>query len=517
MDDRRFRGAAVGRLLVLALVLLLLSDSPLAAQDAELVDLTDAALAALPKQRETYRIGFSILAGDLRPDDRVVALTFPRLLHQELELISERDLLPEEISASQERRVREALRRAATGLSEAISARDALLFSREQSDEARQTARANADKRVADARSLFTELNTAPLELVPARATLPIEFHEDHAAGDFLSLPDLENLSDLEPGSAALGEALTALASGEDLDLLVWGLIDEVQGYLIIDLYAYYRFLGESRPAGSTIVRSTDASLEAEFVADELARELLGRDFASVAVRSAQPGAAISVNGRLEGFGSVVARFLRPGRAVVEVASEGYAPTVVETELAAGERADLAVDLEPLEPRVVQLRSSPAGANVYANSVWIGRTPLDYAFPPDPTVVRIAADGFLESRFVVDANSGPVVSRALLPSSIDWTQELRRERDEFYQALTWFVLSIPVTMILRGGYESVLAAYPPGDSGALTDDELVRLARRGNILYWSSIGGLLVNAGLAVNLGFAIVDYVEVGEGPHNQ
>ncbi|MFW6293575.1 MAG: PEGA domain-containing protein, partial [Spirochaetota bacterium] len=307
------------------------------------------------------------------------------------------------------------------------------------------------------------------------------------------------------------------LAEEEDLDLVLWGEVEEIEGYLAIDVIAFHRFLETNTPAGGTIARPEEVGLDARPVARETAGILLGRPYASLEVVASVDDAAVFVDGQLLGYGRVSAPFLEPGEHGVRVVADGYVPVERAVTLETGERVVETVDLETGVERVVRIQSSPAGADVYADSVWVGRTPLEHRFPPEPTIVRLRREGHLESRFVVDTASPPVINRALLSDSIDWSEELVSERDDFYQALTWFVVSVPVTLLLRGGYQSVRGAFPPLGSELLDDEELLRLARRGNILYWSSIGGFLVNGGLFVNLLISIFDYVEVGEGPHNQ
>ncbi len=464
-------------------------------------ELSEAASDVIPAQRETYRVGIALLSGELEPDDRIVLLSFPRIVYAELSQLTERTLSESEIDASRSRRRAAALQSVGRELMQAIDARDALLFDLESDAEKIEAA----DERVATARALLDELQSVDDEAIEVSHVRPIVFLEQHESGEFI---------ELSPGE---DRARVDAAESNDLDLLLWGEVDEVEGYLAIDLYAYYPFLGSDAPADRTIVRSSDASLEAEIMAEAIAGEILGREYASLVVTASEAQASIAVNGELQGFGEVRRRYLAGGEASVLVEAEGFVDEERVVDLVSGATTEVSVSLEPLRESLVRIQSSPVGASVYADSVWIGTTPLEMPVPETPAVVRITSDGYLDSRFVVDRGSPPVVSRVLLPAAIDWTTEIRRERDEFYQALTWFVLSIPVTIILRGGYESVLGAYPPGEAGTLSDEELQRLARRGNIFYWSSIGGLLVNAGLLVNLGLAIVEYVEVGEGSHNQ
>ncbi|MFW5826271.1 MAG: PEGA domain-containing protein [bacterium] len=458
----------------------------------------------LPDARQDFRVGVAAFSsGETGVESRIAGFTFPRLLLEHLDRIDRHELSDEEIVAYASRQLASAAASAAAELRGAVDARDRLLFSTTDDEEQRVQARAAADERVSDARALLEAIRGTGAASIPTESSRPLDFWDGHAEGRLLAEVDEESVADL--------------AEEEDLDLVLWGEVEEIEGYLAIDVIAFHRFLETNTPAGGTIARPEEVGLDARPVARETAGILLGRPYASLEVVASVDDAAVFVDGQLLGYGRVSAPFLEPGEHGVRVVADGYVPVERAVTLETGERVVETVDLETGVERVVRIQSSPAGADVYADSVWVGRTPLEHRFPPEPTIVRLRREGHLESRFVVDTASPPVINRALLSDSIDWSEELVSERDDFYQALTWFVVSVPVTLLLRGGYQSVRGAFPPLGSELLDDEELLRLARRGNILYWSSIGGFLVNGGLFVNLLISIFDYVEVGEGPHNQ
>ena len=513
------------------LLLTALVPTPLAAQQSGREAAPDAdgaspVLAELPEPRAQFRVGLAELVvkttGDAAPDPeaRVAAVTFPRLVYELLAGIDEHDLSDAERRAYSALRIELAVRSVAARLRSLVDSRDRALFAPTAGSAGGPVpgtptapgATTEADNDVAAARRLLEQLERLDPALVPSELTRPLVFWAGHAEGRLLTQGEAPDRRD----------GLAELARAEDLDLIVWGEVEEIEGYLAIDLSAYHRFLGTSEPLGGTIARPEDVGLEAGFVAEEVAPALLGRPFATLHVAAVPPDApatdaAVFVNGGLRGYDEVRVRFLRPGIQTIRVVAEGYEPAETTVELAPGESRVERVALDRALARVVRIQSSPAGADVYADSVWVGRTPLERSFPPEPTVVRLRRDGYLESRFVVDRGSPEVVSRALLPDSIDWSRELVTARDDFYRSLTWFVLSVPVTVFLNGGFESVRGAFPTAGTGGYTEAEVNRLARLGNILYWSSVGSALVNAGLFVNLVISVFDYVEVGEGPHNQ
>ncbi len=498
-----FRAATFSILATYALI-------PLASVAAESA-VSQTVLEALPAARDTVRVGIAELSvASPGAESRIAATTFPRLLYEALSDIDERDLGDEERSAYVASRLRRAIDDAATRLKNAVAARDQLLFAAASRDAAPQDVRAALARReqaaavVAEARALYDELRSTDPALVPAEAVRPLVFWDGHEEGRLLA-------------RAGDADALAALALEEDLDLVLFGTVEEIEGYLAIDMFVYHRFLESSSPAGGTIARPEEIGLDAPLVADAAAEVLLGRAYATLEVVTGDPDAAVAVDGVLRGFGSVRAPYLRAGTHRILVGASGRPSVAREVDLAAGDVRVERIELPAATARTVRIQSSPAGANVYVDSVWIGTTPIEHDFRATSAIVRLRRDDYLESRFVIDASSPAVVNRALLPASIDWSEEIRDRRDGFYSALTWFVVSVPITLLLNGGFESVRGAFPPPGSDTLPADELERLARLGNIFYWSSIGGVLVNAGLFANLLISIFDYIEVGEGAHNQ
>jgi hypothetical protein len=477
-------------------------------------DVQDQIASLLPPARDEFVIGISELTTDDLPAERgFIGSTFSLLLYEEIRSLEERELSLVEQEAFLELRREQALVDAGAELRAAVSARDDLLFAPNSGRPGRRPdpeRLAPLEERLTEARRTFSLLS----EYVPEaneRIRRPITF-----------LPGLEDGTLLPPARFAgtdepVRADLETLTAANEVDLLLFGRAEEQAGYVIVDLYAYHRALDESVLLSSTIRLAEEVGLDAGPVAEEIAAALLGREWATLELVADHSDAAIRINGALAGLGSAVLRFTDPGRYDVTATLAGYAPVERMVELATGERLSIQLSFVERAGNRVTLRSSPPGADVYIESTWVGRTPIVYEFPGGSSVVQMRREGFLPSRFVVDETTPPIVSRALLNARIDWTEELREQRNEFYDALGYFVLSVPVTMILWGGYQNVLGTRASPDLSALPPSEDQRLVQLGNTLYWSAIGGLAINVGLFINVVLNLLDYVAVGEGAHNQ
>jgi hypothetical protein len=483
-----------GSLLCAAAVLLLCGVRLPAQQDGGEVRIDDP--------RESYVVGFSELSSvDLPPEYRYIASTLPRLLANTFGGSVTHRYAPEERTAYAETLVRQEASSARVALSNAVRQRDNLLF--DQASEARiEQARDSVDT----ARRAYEAVLSFNPDDADVPQEKPVAFWAGKESGRLLEPVPLD--ADLEP----VESEILRITEAADLDLLIWGVVEEVRGYLWVRFIAYSPYAVSIPLELTTTALPSEINQEATSLADGIAAAILGRSWSEVRVVTDVDDAAIYVNDELMGFGTAEARLLPPGATTVTIRAQGYREESRELDLEAGESVTLDLALEPVVERVVRVESAPADADVYVDSVWVGRTPVRVTVADEPRIVRLRADGHLESRFVLTVESPDRVARVLLPDSIDWGVELQTARDEFYRSLSWFVISVPVTMILNGVYQNVYSAYPPA-----AGPQLASFGRLGNIFYWSYWGGLLVNVGLFVNVGINLFEYLDVGEGAHNQ
>lgn len=457
--------------------------------------------------REHYVVGFSELSPVNLPSEyRYIASTLPRLVAESYDTPMDHQYSEEERTAYAATLLDKAVRSAGRSLSTAVGRRDALLFEKGVT----AARRTQAEEAVAAARETYEALLAAGAAETSVPESKSIAFWNGRDAGRLLDPVALD--ADLGP----VPQDLERIAAGADLDLLVWGIVEEIQGYLSVQFFAYSPHEAAMPLSLETAALPSEINQEADLLSDGIAGLLLGRPWGGISVATNVDDAAIMVGDNLVGFGSARVRLLPPGPVTLTVRAQGYRTETRELVVREGETTGVELALQQVVERVVRLESAPGGADVYVDSVWVGQTPLSLTVAAEPRVVRLRAEGYLESRFVLDGDSPGRIARALLPASLDWAEEIRTARDGFYRSLSWFVISVPVTMVLNGMYRNVAGAIPPM-LPADTSEEVRRLAVRGNILYWSFWGGLLVNIGLFVNMGINLFEYLNVGEGPHNQ
>ncbi len=129
-------------------------------------------------------------------------------------------------------------------------------------------------------------------------------------------------------------------------------------------------------------------------------------DFAAIAIRSAPPGAMVTVDGEPAGVTPLRTEVLAGTRRFA-VSLAGYKPWQQEIPIIAGrDRVLEPITLAPADARLA-LDSTPAGAAVRVAGTYRGVTPLEIHVAPDQThVVELYKDGHASARREVRLESG---------------------------------------------------------------------------------------------------------------
>jgi hypothetical protein len=171
---------------------------------------------------------------------------------------------------------------------------------------------------------------------------------------------------------------------GQRSDAFLVGEIREFHGryYIRLGLYALYTnsYIYED----DIIFSLEDAAGAVDEIAARLTAVLSGNKPAVVAVQADPPESQVLINQNFAGRGTVPMREIPPGRITIAVAAEGYTPQTVETELAAGELAEVSVSLSPLQYSEVNVTASSVfGTSIYLGAMYVGEAPLTLRLPID--------------------------------------------------------------------------------------------------------------------------------------
>ncbi len=297
----------------------------------------------------------------------------------------------------------------------------------------------------------------------------------------------------------------------QDLDMAVGGTIREVQSYVLLDIWAY------DATRASVVFRWREAGGREELYASlqEAARGLteaiLGRPWASLSLAPDPAEASVTVDGSLASSAGPREIFLLPGAHEIRASAAGYLDLVRAVDLAPGSETSLPLSLEPTARETVSLASDPPGADVYVDSLWKGKTPLDLQVPPARSRVLLSKTGFNVLPFSLGPGlpvGGPFT---LETNAVSREQRQKKAREDFYGAFGWFLISLPAPLFCyRYAFDYADKAQALIDTGSLTEAQ--KAIDQGNILYWSSVGGAVLSASLFVWVATTIVRYITASD-----
>lgn len=450
-------------------------------------------------EREEFVVGFQVFrGGELGARNRLLVRTVPRLLREQLAVLPEHELSAAERTAIAQALIDETMRESGAALDEAVEDRAGGTFDTGREDERRRELE-EADAAVEEARA----------ELAAARRLSPADV--EVAAMKPISL----GADDADP--VAPDRLAPRVVREEDLDLLVTGSLEELDGTLIAEVSAYHRFLEREVYRDRFAVEPGNTDELVSRMRDGLAEVLLGRPWGRLAVSTSPEEAAIYVDDRLIGFGEATVEYARIGSREIRVSRDGVEERRRVVEVRPSETTAVDMPLLVADGADVRIESRPAGADVYRGSVWQGVTPLALPRPGTPQTVILSEEGFLDETVVLSPEAPGEIVRELVPDPGNWPEIVQERRDRFYRAFGWFALSIPVPVMLNGMYQDIAALYPGGQpSSELSDAEAQRLAGTANTLLWSARGATVVSAGLFVNMTVHLIQYIRAGQYAHD-
>jgi hypothetical protein len=406
--------------------------------------------------RETWRIGVAeFQAIGLSPENLYVGSSYPLLIHEGLTRIDTHRftaLETEKYRATLVNRERKRLTRE----------RDALLVEGDEAYLAGAESRANTTSdRLADVTEALANVSTLDQMLIEVTQEKPAEMV---LGDDRVLLPRVvQDPSDY--------------AEEKELDLLIYGLIEEIEGYLFADVYLFTAALGE------VSVYQTGFSREwliesSKSIFDDLVETALGREWAELRVLASPESAEIHIDGAFRGLGEVHWDFAEPGEHEITIKAYGFEDYSTAVTLEAGDTESVQADLLSADREGIDIVTVPAGADVYALSQWYGTTPVQA--PPGMEHLQglIRKEGYSDYLLPVLPSGQDEVSIRLLPTIIDREGLMAEKRSDFYRVFAAFVLSLPLPIYFFDATNTLTLSYLAEAQQPFSDrnlDEALRL------------------------------------------
>jgi hypothetical protein len=443
--------------------------------------------------REYWTVGVAAFEGRaLSQENLYLTQSFPLLIRERLEVIPTHFFSDAEAKAYRRRIIRREQQRLAELISADRRARDELFFT-------------------------------------PGKREDKVVFYEDRIAANLIALNDLRELNPeaivlpeskpLRFASGANGRLIfdqpvrspLQLARQENLDSLLWGRFEEIQGYIYLEVSFFDAALGEEVFFYSDSVLPTELYGISDELTGELASILWGRAWASLRVDTEPPSASVWLDDSFQGRTPLEIPYLIPGSRELRVQASGYQSVVRSIDLHPYTEAVQQIVL-PLEPGdSFELDSEPAGAAVYAGSNWLGTTPLSVEKLDDLNRFLLRKEGYLDFPLYAGSGVAETLTARLVSDETDPLAIQNQRRDELYRAFGFFALSIPIPLFCWGLVNDYLVgaqiAFNEGN-----DDEVDRMIRTGQGFYYGYYGTLAVSTSLFVNMIVRLVRYIRAAD-----
>lgn len=448
----------------------------------------DAFLFSPPvDDRENWSIGIcSLKVKDVTPANNYLSHSVPLLLKKELQSISTHYFSEAEKAGYRESLLDRERRKQSDILSKYRIERDELFFS--------QTEDLTLDAKIEETIDYLNYLRNLELSDIELTDQKKIEFKSGQEEGQLLPPPLYSPLR---------------YARLQELELLVWGTLEEYQGYIYFEIFALSPHLGKEVFIYRDAVQPEEVSLIFSEVNKELAGIVFGSESASITIHPEPEESEIYLDGVFVGSGVTALQFLLPGEKTVRISCPGCLDEYRQIELVEGEHSELWVSLTAGEMEYLSIHSKPSGASLYLSSEWLGCTPLEILMPAAGASSRLLLRKeeykdypfYLDSGFVDDIDL--TLERNILEESV--MQE--NKRDQFYSSFGVWALTVPLPIFLYGITWDYASAYQrAADSGNLS--EASRLQSTGQIFFESYRLSMYISGMLFIRMVFYLFDYI---------
>jgi hypothetical protein len=450
---------------------------------------------SLPKDTSTqWQVGIAVFSSDgLSPDNTYLAYSLPLLLKDEVSGLGIHSYQQEEVDLARKALISREIAVSEKSITITRKERDALLFNEVPEG---AVARSSVEARLSAAAARLEFLRTLPPVRIEIAGQKPVTIREGTGAGKLLETPTVPP---------------DVYCAQQGIDLLIGGSLQEVQGYLLLDVWAFDRL------KGSKIFSSRNAASRDELYASlsgfgrEIARTILGRPWALVQFAPDPPDAALYVDGVLAASGASPALYLVPGRHEIRMSAVGYRDVSRSLSLEAEKETRIADSLEKVASGQLEISSEPPGADLYVDSFWKGKTPLMVDRPPLRSRGVLSSQGFYDMSFPLQPSSAEALTFSLQADMGKRDVQQNKARDDFYVSLGFFAFSIPLPLFSYAlAIDFAVRTLDYSTQGKMAPAAQAQTASA--IFLGTYYAGIAVSAALFTWMVTRIVHYVKVAD-----
>lgn len=323
---------------------------------------------------------------------------------------------------------------------------------------------------------------------------------------------DIQNIDDIDssvPVNFLINNDGSEISNLELSDMIVKGSLEKLDEWIVVQFWVENTILN-TEDIFYEFISSTNNIVELiPEISIRLKSLILGREWSSLIFDLYPSDSNIVVKNNLGDKISQDFEYLFPGIYNIEVSKAGYKTKKINIELKDLETyvIDLKLEVEPQS--IISIQSFPAGADLYSGATWIGKTPVLFKSPVITTLLTMKHEGYNDSKYIFTETSERDIRVFLQSSLIDNDRISTRKRSVFYKSFSYFLLSIPLSMLSFGVSADYTYAY---GREVYLSSETDRLQMLSNTWYNVYIGALFINVTLFINTIIDLVDYIKSSE-----
>lgn len=450
---------------------------------------------AFPREA-SYNVGFASFIGkNLSVENKYLINSIPLLLFEGIEELTTHTITLEQKEAYQKAVIMEEIQKLIKNIELKQQERDMLVFKLEQ-EKINNKIKEQINKEIENYLKQVNELRSYDFHKIKIPQEIDVKYIKDNNQLTLIMPPAYSPLQYMKE---------------KKIDLLVYGIIEEIENYLYLEINIFDSLLEKMVYSYKDTSLSEDIISCLSEIKKELAFNILGRSWASVRIKAEPSTAYIYVNGEFAGIGESDIAYLKTGKSSVLISHPDYIDQEIEIVLSDNEEKEVAIFLDKHELGVLRISSLPEQADLYANSVWIGKTPLDVELSMNLKRLIIKKDGYSDYAFHIGNKESGSITIQLDPDLTDKAKKQEKKRDEFYFALGLWFVSIPMPAFLGGLVNEYDEKIEYSDKEGPVYEQNARLR---DIFYFSYYGAFVLNFALLTNLFFNLYFYIKSADRP---
>ena len=438
--------------------------------------------------------------------EAAVASGISSRFYEAISNVDEHEVTPEELQIILSQEITKSINSEIVSLEKLYAERDGLIFSEDNENLA--AALKAKDILISEKKDDISGLEQEKNQVLKRDA-------EDSVRTAVVSLekPDDGIIFEKIPG--AIGET----ADKYDLDLVVYGFIETIDQYKYVEVRLWNNIVEQDKYIWRTAVSPENINDMLEPGLNGIKTAVYGRSWAELSVKGPD-NCMIYLNGSFKGIGSLNSISVTPGTVDIELRKSGSISRKERVEVTAETLTELEYDMQEIEKGAVIVQTWPAGADVYLDSIWIGKSPVKIELKNRTSAIRITKEGYEERNFFFEKESEKLLNINLKPVVAERDEWIPASRKRFYTSMGSFMLSIPLTSLFssmldqsRDAYYREMDILNPDSNGDPTlffnrndeTDRLFSLNRAEYALYIASLG---LNVFLFLDTIIQAVEYV---------